>query len=540
MISTSRSWVTAMIERRDVSTALSSRAMSARTPLLASLVLIIGSMAPAFGSTPPDASAPQPALTLKAQCGAPFQDNGVLQQNMPLPVWGTSLSGAKVTVEFEAQKKTAIAAANGSWRVVLEPLKAVPLTSVRQHPSGSAMTIACEKDGRRAIRKITNLVAGEVWICSGQSNMAGSMRTIIVKLKGGILHPDGLVKSHKLPYFPADSISSANYPGIRQFVPENPQPWLVCSPETVPGFKKVAYFFGRRLFRDIKIPVGLIVAAKGGSRIEPWLVRNGQEMGAHFRKYMTPVIPYGIQGVLWYQGESNEKDGRRYLPKLRSLITGWREAWQQPSAADAGSPQREFPFYFVQLPGLRTSSLDNPAGSDGRAEIRQAYFDALEIKNTGMAITLDIGDVKEHPPCKIDTGVRLARLALHNVYGRRSLVPSGPLYKSHAIEGPTVRITFDHAQNGLMLARKKGYLPPNEVTDSPLQWLAVKSHDGSWHWAEAQIVGSELIVSSKNVLKPVAARYAYTANPAGVLLYNKDGLPAGPFTTCGYDPEPRD
>ena len=217
---------------------------------------------------------------------------------MPLPVWGTSLPGAKVTVGFETQNKTAIATEKGAWRVVLDPMKAVALSSVNEQPCGLTMSITCEKDGSKAVKEITNLVVDEVWICSGQSNMAGSMRTIIVKQEGGALHPEGLVKPSKLSYFPEDSITSANYPAIRQFVSGgSPQPWLVCSPKTVSGFKKVAYFFGRRVFRDIKIPVGLVVAAKGGSRIETWLCHNEQECCCVTRA-VCPLVPSAPVGMI--------------------------------------------------------------------------------------------------------------------------------------------------------------------------------------------------------------------------------------------------
>jgi sialate O-acetylesterase len=151
-----------------------------------------------------------------------------------------------------------------------------------------------------------------------------------------------------------------------------------------------------------------------------------------------------------------------------------------------------------------------------------------------MAVTIDIGEKKEHPYNKFDVGLRLARWALHKDYGMKDLVPSGPLYKAHQIEGRTIRVKFDYAQNGLMLANKNSHELPVTTPDAAMPWLSIQAKDGSWYWAEGKIAGSDLIVTSKEVTEPVAVRYAYTMFPVGCNLYNKDGLPASPFTTSGY------
>jgi sialate O-acetylesterase len=196
--------------------------------------------------------------------------------------------------------------------------------------------------------------------------------------------------------------------------------------------------------------------------------------------------------------------------------------------------------HFVQLPGLRTSSTDKPAGGDGRAEIRQAFTETLAVANTGMVVTIDIGTPGEHPPNKYDTGVRLARSVLQKVYGFEN-ISSSPLYKSHQVVGNTIRVSFTQdAKKGLMIAKKATELPaafqsPIPQPKAKLQWLSIRDADGTWHWADAEIDGSELIVSAKGVEKPNAVRYAYTAQPLGNLLYNTDSMPVGPFTTCGYD-----
>jgi len=418
-----------------------------------------------------------------------------------------SLPGATVTVRFEAQMKAAVADKDGKWRVILDPMDAVKLKSVNDCPEGKTMTITCEKAGKRTTREIKNLVVGDVWLCAGQSNMAGKMG-----------------RAGSTRHYPPDSIEKANYPALRQLISPKAE-WVVCTPEAAFWFKKVGFFFGRRVQQDALVPIGLVLTAVGGSRIEKWLNQEPYATGGNYTKLIEPLVGYGLRGALWYQGESNANDKRAYQPKLESLITGWRKVWKQG----------DFPVYYVQLPGIGSSSLDNPAQGDGRAEIRQAYFQALAVKHTGMAVTIDIGDVREHPPNKYDTGVRLARLALRNDYGFKELAIC-PLYKKHKIEDGSIRILFDNAQNGLMVAVKEGFLPP-KPTDARLQWLSIQDKDGAWHWADGRIDGSELVVFCKDVKEPVAARYAYTNHPAGSLLYSKDGLPVGPFSTIGYGSE---
>lgn len=456
------------------------------------------------------------APVLSPRCGAPFQDNAILQQQMPVPVWGTSLPGADVTVSFAGQSHRTKADTQGRWRITLEPMVAPKLRSVNDTPAGQTMTIVCRHGGERASAQLQNLVVGEVWLAAGQSNMAGRMKT------------------NRTRHHPADTIERADYPAFRQLSAAAGEPWLVCSPTTAPDFKKVVFFFGRRVQRDALVPVGIIHAAVGGSNIEPWLADETEFAGKHYRRFIEPVVGYPVRGAIWYQGESNAKDGRAYGPKLRSLINGWRRVWNQPDSTSADGPRSEFSFYFVQLPGIGTSPTDVPAQGDGRAEIRQAQFETLALANTGMAVTLDVGDVREHPPNKYDTGVRLAHLALHRDYGFEDLLPTGPLYKSHRVVGDSIRVRFDHAEGGLLIARKTGFEPPEPV-DAALGWLSIRDVDGKWHWAQGRIDGDELVVTAGRVTQPTAVRYAYTNHPTGALVYNRAGLPAGPFTTCGYD-----
>ena len=457
-------------------------------------------------------SGAEPAATLDPILAPPFRDNGVIQQKIKLPVWGQSLPGAKVTVSFDGRSATTTADAEGRWRAMLEPLTAVPLKSVNDSPTGKTMSVICAKDGSEAKKQIHNLLVGDVWLCAGQSNMAGRMKT------------------GKRAHHPENSIEMANYPALRLLGEET---WRVCSPETAPEFNKVAFFFARQLQQEALVPVGLMVKAVGGSNIESWLNQAPDPKGKNYGEQLEPLVGYGIRGAIWYQGESNMKDGRAYHPKLKSLILGWRNAWGQG----------DFPFHFVQLPGLGESSTENPAGGDGRAEIRQAFVETLAVPDTGMAVTIDVGTKGEHPPNKYDTGVRLARSVLNKVYGFEN-ISACPLYKSYKIEGNTVRISFTKdADKGLMIAKKAeglpdGFLPPAPTPDAKLQWLSIRDENGQWHWADGKIDGSQLVVSAKGVEKPVAVRYAYTTQPLGHLLYNTDGMPVGPFTTCGYDDAP--
>jgi sialate O-acetylesterase len=447
---------------------------------------------------------PAPELTLEARCTEVFGDNAVFQQNMPVPVWGWALPGAQVEVAFDSQKKSTTAGADGAWKVNLDPLPADKLTSVNEAPVGRTLTIVTRHGGKQATKTFTNILMGEVWLCSGQSNMCGPF--------GRAVYPPG-------------SGEEAAFPALRYFN----QNWTVCTPATVGKFSRVGFTFAREIQREIKVPVGILFAAVGGTQIESWLSKTpGPDTPVlKYECYLQHIVPltgYAMRGTLWYQGEGNVKDGRNYLPKMKQLIDGWRQTWGQG----------DFPFYFVQIASIGESPTDQPAGGDGRAEIRNAQLEALGIPNTGMVVTIDIGDKKEHPINKYDIGLRLARWALHKDYGHENLAPSGPLYKSHQVEGGTIRVSFDHAQNGLMLAKKEGYAPPVPTPGAPMPWLSIQAKDGTWHWAEGKLDGLDLLVSSNKVKEPIAVRYAYTQFPVGCNLYNKDGLPASPFSTSGY------
>ena len=438
-------------------------------------------------------------LELAPRMGRPFNNNAVFQQNLPIPVWGWTLAGAEVSVTFDQQKRATIAGADGRFEVKLDPLPADKLKSADDAPAGHTLTVITRSGGKQETKTFTSILIGEVWLCSGQSNMA-------VKYGGIKLDP-------KRPAF--------------RFLDES---WSVSAADSCGRCYSISYVFGHKLQGTLLVPVGVMNAAVAGTGIEGWwYVAPGEPpTPTKYQNYMPmiePLVGYAMRGTLWYQGEANEKNGKDYLPMLKRLIEGWRGAWKQGN----------FSFYLAQLSTIGESPADKPQGGDGRAAIRNAQFEALTaITNTGMAVTIDIGEKKEHPKNKYDVGLRLAAWALYKDYGKKDVVPSGPLYKSQIIERGTIRVKFDYAQHGLMLAKKEGYEPPAPTPDAQIPWLSIQSKDGSWHWAEGKIDGSDLVVSCKEVTEPIAVRYAYTQHPIGCNFYNKDGLPASPFSTCGY------
>jgi sialate O-acetylesterase len=453
-------------------------------------------------------------------------DGMVLQRDMPAPIWGWADPGEKVTVSFGGQTKSVNADANGKWMVKLDAMKANTSEQMLTVKGNNTVTLG-------------EVLVGEVWICSGQSNMEWSV--------GNSLNAK-------------EEIAAANYPMIHLFnVPghitsdkpqeKGPGQWAVCSPQSIKGFSAVGYFFGRRLNQELNVPIGLVGSNWGGTRIEPWVSLdgfrsvpeleqlaneveklwteggkvNGRTPSAIYNAMINPLAPYAMRGGIWYQGESNGSEGISYHHKKTALINGWRKLFN-PNLA----------FYWVQLADFRQASED-PAGGDGWANLREAQRTSLNIDNTGMAVIHDIGNAKDiHPRNKQDVGSRLAQWALHQNYGRADLVPAGPLYKSLKVEGNKIRLGFDHVGKGLMVGTKDGLSPTTEDKGGKLGRFAIAGEDKMWHWADAVIEGDHVLVSSKDVPRPVAVRYGYTMNPRGANLYNKDGIPASPFRTDNW------
>lgn len=490
-----------------------------------------------------------------------FGDHMVLQRQQPVPVWGWDDPGVEVTVLFAGQQKSVKADENGNWSLKLDAMEA--------SKSGQVLTV---KGSSTKVFK--DVLIGEVWVCSGQSNMEWTVN--------GSLDPANEKKTANLPHIRHFKIPHINKPFPEDDVNGN---WQACNPASVGNFTAVGFYFGRKLAKELDVPVGLIGSNWGGTRVEPWVppvgfssvpelkslsdkvnswsaktpegkkawkeyvdkikhwtemaegaLKDGMEVmdiptppgpGASHQEatklyngMIAPIIPYGIRGAIWYQGESNGGEGGSYFHKKNALITGWRKLWQQG----------DFPFYYVQLANWRKAST-NPQGGDGWAKLREAQTKCLTLKNTGMAVTIDIGDAGDiHPKNKQDVGLRLASWALAKDYGK-SLVFSGPVYKSHKVEGSTIRIEFDHVGSGLMLGKKAGLAPTEEDSSGKMKHIAIAGADKKWYWAEAKVEGNSIVVSSEQVKEPVAVRYAFSMNPEGANLYNKEGFPASPFRT---------
>ncbi len=452
-----------------------------------------------------------------------FGDSMVLQCDMPTPVWGWAKPSESVKVEFGDQVKSTAADSEGRWMVKLDAQSA--------NAKGRKLTVTGEN-------KITlnDVLVGEVWICSGQSNMEWSLsRSLNAKQEvENANHP--LIRLFNVPGHTTSPITKDKCPGE----------WKTCSPGTVGGFSAVGYFFGRRLQKELKdVPVGLVGSNWGGTRIEPWIsldgfrsvpelksmadevaartadskVKHGQP-SAIFNAMVHPLAPFAMRGGIWYQGESNGNEGESYYHKKHALVKGWRKLFNPDLA-----------FYWVQLADFRAPT-DDPQGGDGWAKLREAQRNALDIRHTGMAVITDIGEEKDiHPRNKQDVGWRLAQWALHQTYGKKDLVPAGPLYSGHKVDDDSIRLQFDHVGSGLIVGKKDGLKPTTAVANGVLQRFAIAGADKKWHWANAVIDGDEVVVKSSEVAKPVAVRYGYTMNPKGANLYNREGIPASPFRT---------
>jgi sialate O-acetylesterase len=501
-----------------------------------------------------------------------FGDNMVVQRDIPLNVWGWASPGEKVTVSFAGQGKTATTDGNGKWIVKLDPLKA---------SKESFELIVSSSIGNQQL-KIKNVLVGDVWVCSGQSNMqmavedAANAKDEVASSKNPLVRHIAI--NYSISLYPQDDVPSSKFG------------WTVAGPQTTGKFTAAGYYFARDIVKETGVPIGLINASWGGTKIEPWTpaeaFRTIPELKdiseqvdlwipttaagrRSFGKYiedikawipsaeaalkegkMTPSLPsapgatntfhsptmifngtvnplvkYGIKGVIWYQGEANGGEAEIYANKMNALVSGWRAAWKQG----------DFPFYYVQLANFRTSNPDNPAGGDIWTKTREAQLKTMSVvPNTGMAVTIDVGEAGDvHAKNKQDVGKRLAAWALAKDYGM-SIVYSGPLYKEFKVEGNKIRISFDHVCGGLIFGKKAGLSPVKETPDEKLKWIAIAGDDKKWYWADAVIDGGTALVSSEKVQKPAAVRYAYAMNPDGANLYNKEGFPASPFRTDNW------
>jgi sialate O-acetylesterase len=420
-----------------------------------------------------------------------FTDHMVLQRDRPVPVWGTAKPDTKITVNFGQQEKTAEAGTDGKWLVRLDALKA--------SAEPAELTIK-SLTGDKPVT-IGDVLVGDVWFCSGQSNMEWVMKQFKTE---------------------AD-VAKAEFPAIRHNRGGNG--WTVCSPKTAGDFTATGFYFARRIHQVAHVPIGLLNNAVGGTAIEPWIPPDG----TLFTSQTLPLIPFAIKGMIWYQGEANGPEGGIYTQKMNALFTGLRKVWSQG----------DFPVYFVQLPNFSGQPNELGAGEEAWAGLRLTQLKALRtIPNTGMAVTIDTSDNGDiHPNNKRDTGDRLAQWALVKDYGRKDLICSGPIYKGMKIEGAKIRIMFDYVGKGLIIGKKHGEEQMQEVPAEKLGCFAIATADPSkpkglkWIWADAVIDGKTVVVSSPEIQNPIAVQYACITHPTGNKLYNKEGLPASPFRT---------
>ena len=456
-----------------------------------------------------------------------FANDGILQRDVTLPVWGWTTPGSQVTVSIHSETITATANASGRWQVQVGPFAAGgPHTLVVSGPQSVTAT---------------NLMFGDVFLFSGQSNMERQL---------GPRPPQPDVLNYQA------EASAANFPNIRQFsiplstgatarqVPSGS--WSVCGPATVQNFSAVGYFTARRLFQATNVPVGIIHSAYGGTRIDPWLEHleaaripeytrsvntlpgaasvNAELPGGIFNTMIAPLAPFRVKGAFWYQGESSADRPEQYSRMLPALMTGWRRAF--------GDPQ--LPFVIIQLPDF-SSAVGTPVQTGSWAELREAQFSsAVNDSRTRLVTAIDLGDADIHPPNKQDVGARAALAALDVAYGQ-TLVSQGPLFTGATVEGATIRCTFSNVGAGLMVGSKANLVPTAEVVGGTLTGFAIAGADKVWVAANAVISGNTVVVSG--VASPLYVRYGWANMPA-CNLYNKvtnvggtviDGLPASPF-----------
>ena len=460
------------------------------------------------------------AARAEIKLAAIFGDNMVLQQQLAVPVWGWAAPGANVTVKFAGQTKSATAGANGQWLVKLGKLTA------SAQPQNLVVTAGETKT-------FTNILVGEVWLGSGQSNMEKP----IFKQPG------------QKPCLNAEQeLAAANYPNLRIFQIEKMlsatprkdlekfRGWQECSSNALDSihFSAALYFFGRELHTNLNVPVGLIHSSWGGTRIEPWTPPVGfaavpalagvrpPDFGTNkipntaasvlYNAMIAPITGFALRGAIWYQGESNHGE-TNYDLKMSALVGGWRQVWNEGP----------FPFYFVQIAPFKYNK--NPtnyvADTDPlpRFWVQQARA-ARHIKKTGMIVTTDLVDdlTDIHPRDKATVGHRLALLALDKTYDKE--VPSeSPAFDELKVVGNRAVLEFEHTHGGLV-----------SRDGQPLTWFEVAGADGKFVPAEAKIVGKKVEVSAAGVAKPAAVRFAWhqLAQPN---LCNQAGLPAEPFNT---------
>ena len=482
-----------------------------------------------------------------------FADHGVLQQKSPIPVWGWGEAGSKVSVRLGEQETTTTIGDEGTWRLDLKPVDA---------GGPYELTVI---SGKESIT-LKDILIGEVWLGSGQSNMQWSIKRSenweaeVEQCANDNIRIAMVFREHSS--LPLDELRGLT-------------PWAPCTKESMldcyngEGFSAVSYYFAKHLQAELGVPVGIINTSWGGTSIEPWTppegfdqvpalndiskmierntsdspvyqkalkraiksveewipeaksaleagtfspalpkvasaseIKNHQSPTALYNAMVNPLVPYANRGFIWYQGESNRGEGMAYRDKMEALIKGWRAKWDDDALA----------CYFVQL-----APFNYKNDPQALPEIWEAQSAAQDLPNTGMAVINDIGDVKDiHPMNKRDVGIRLALHALNKTYGREDVVCESPRYAKHEVKDGALTIHFDHAEG---LQTRDGEAPT---------WFEVAGPDGVYHDAVAKIVGTTVVLTSEEVSNPVAMRFAWD-HMAEPNLMNGAGLPASAF-----------
>ena len=530
-------------------------------------------------ASPKGKATPEASVPVKTGLRLPslFGDHMILQQNMKNTIWGWADPKEQITVTASwGASASAQANADGGWKVLLD---------TPAFGTGHSLKIT----GSKTI-EIKDVAIGEVWLCAGQSNMGWSTgNSAEAELEANVNLPNFRIFKSGREHWHEPLKEKRDLMGQ----------WKTCNPESAAETSVVAYNFGKKLHLALNVPVGIIQEAYAGTPIEgwmPWEVQQdiaqskeqkadmdksakrqldgkgesrekslaafNQEMTVYnkqvaagetmksknrelkppyikkpadlgnqypaniFNAMIYPIRPYGIKGAIWYQGERNSKtvpQAVAYGEQLKRLISYYRSSWHELSG---GNVAKDFPFFFTQLPSWESPQTQPVEGVEATWSVNREAMRlvSMEMPHTGMAVGIDCGDpVALHPQNKKPIGIRHAYLALKEVYGK-DIVASGPRYLSQKIEGRKITLEFDSIGSGMMPAKA-----------GKLDAFAIAGADKKWHWADAEIAGNKVIVSSKDVPSPVAVRYAWAMNPSQRnLLYNKEGIPASPFRTDSW------
>ena len=530
-------------------------------------------------ASPKGKATPEASVPVKTGLRLPslFGDHMILQQNMKNTIWGWADPKEQITVTASwGASASAQANADGGWKVLLD---------TPAFGTGHSLKIT----GSKTI-EIKDVAIGEVWLCAGQSNMGWSTgNSAEAELEANVNLPNFRIFKSGREHWHEPLKEKRDLMGQ----------WKTCNPESAAETSVVAYNFGKKLHLALNVPVGIIQEAYAGTPIEgwmPWEVQQdiaqskeqkaemdksakrqldgkgesrekslaafNQEMTVYnkqvaagetmksknrelkppyikkpadlgnqypaniFNAMIYPIRPYGIKGAIWYQGERNSKtvpQAVAYGEQLKRLISYYRSSWHELSG---GNVAKDFPFFFTQLPSWESPQTQPVEGVEATWSVNREAMRlvSMEMPHTGMAVGIDCGDpVALHPQNKKPIGIRHAYLALKEVYGK-DIVSCGPRYLSQKIEGRKITLEFDSIGSGMMPAKA-----------GKLNAFAIAGADKKWHWADAEIAGNKVIVSSKDVPTPVAVRYAWAMNPSQRnLLYNKEGIPASPFRTDSW------